>query len=518
MYKILAVFLALFLMPFTLRAQNIQKIYFDRFTHYTINDWVTYAPATNITAIEIGDDYVYFGTRLGGILRYQLFDNYWDFPFTTSSGLRSNTILALSYDVNQRRLYAKTPKGVDVYNFAFQYWLPGDNTMPPPRQPDAVEVQYFRKEKDSFRFPPYYRPSVSELPDFFTNRNYLFRQPNEILDPYNRVFHIKNIAAADKFNRLWIATDGLGPAWASLSDNYLHITPRSIANIYPRAVYFDGEDVWIGGIGNGLTPSGICRWENNPDQWKYYEAGLIMQISNHNVQAITGTKRFIFFGTQLGLVRYDKKENDWLSFSRAQRLLSENIHDLKIVNHRLYIATDRGFNWMDVGYNSIERSKNTQLNNIPVFKIAAGDSTLFLATSYGIYQYFPNQDTIRLLKTGSAVMDVNIGAIGVNQDSLWFAGENGVAFFDPVTKQWHSFPQIRMQFHDLAFTPGSVWFATDRGLLRCDVKQNYWYLYTTRDGLANNHVYRINLDDTNLWLSTDGGVTVFTWYREGRTE
>ena len=89
----------------SLPAQSIQQIYFDRFTHYTIDDWITYAPATNITAVEIGDDYVYFGTRSGGILRYHLFDDYWDFPFTTSSGLRSNTILSLSYDPAQRRLW-----------------------------------------------------------------------------------------------------------------------------------------------------------------------------------------------------------------------------------------------------------------------------------------------------------------------------------------------------------------------------------------------------------------------------
>lgn len=518
MQKILSLFWGLLILSSSVWAQSIQQIYFDRFTHYTIDDWITYAPATDITAVEVGDDYVYFGTRLGGILRYHLYDDYWDFPFTTSSGLRSNTILALSYDEDRHRLYAKTPKGIDMYNFAFQYWIPADDPMPPPRQPDPVELKYFKKGKNNFRYPPYYRPSLRELPDFFTDRSYLFRKPDVILDPYNREFHIKGISEVDKFNRLWIATDGLGPAWASLNDNYLHIVPRSIANIYPRAVYFDEHDIWIGGIGNGMIPGGICRWTDKPDKWQYYEAGLIMGIYNHNVQAIDGTERYVFFGTKLGLVRYDKKKNDWTTFTRAQRLLSENINDLMVVDHRLYIATDRGFNWMDVDYDTIERSKSTKLNSIPVNRIALGDSTLFFATPYGIYQYFPEKDVVELLKTGSAVMDVNIGAVGVNQDSIWFAGDGGVAFYDPVGKQWHSFPQVKMEFYDIAFTPGSVWFATNRGLLRCDVKENYWYLYTTRDGLANNHVYSIFLDGADMWLSTDGGVTVFAWYRDGRKE
>ncbi len=518
MKKTILFFSLFFLLASASKAQVIQRIYFDRFTHYNIDDWVTYAPATDITAVEIGDDYVYFGTRFGGILRYHLYDDYWDFPFTTSSGLRSNQILALSYDSNSRLLYAKTPKGVDVYNFAFQYWLPAQRDMPEPRQPDAEEIKYYQKEKNKARFPAYYRPSLKELPDLFTDRTYLFRPPDEILDPYNRIFHLKDIGVVDKFNRLWIATDGLGPAWINLNDNTLHLMRRSIANIYPQDLFFDGADIWVGGIRNGLEPAGICLWQNDPDVWFYYEEGLVTGIANDNVNAIDGTQRYIFFGTELGVVRYDKKKNDWTTFTRAQRLLSEKINDLLVVGNTLYIATDRGFNWLDIGYKNIQRSRDTKLNSIPVSRMAADDSLLYLATPYGIYQYDPNNDRVSVMKTGSAVFDVNVDVVGVYLDTLWFAGSGGVAFFDPKTKHWNSFTQIQMRFYDIAFTGGTVWFGTDQGLLKYEAARNYWYLYTTRDGLADNHVYRIDIDDVDLWLSTRGGVTVFRWYRPGKTE
>ncbi len=519
MQKIFLSFCLVFFLAFASSAQVIQKIYFDRFTHYNIDDWVTYAPATDITAVEVGDDYVYFGTRLGGILRYQLYDDYWDFPFTTSSGLRSNRILALSYDAANRKLYARTPRGVDVYNFAFQYWMPAQETMPPPRQPDPEEVRYYLKEKNKARFPAYYHPTLSELPDLFTDRAYLFRKPDQILDPYNRIFHLKDIGVVDKFNRLWIATDGLGPAWINLTDNTLHLSRRSISNIRPRDLFFDGANIWIGGIRNGFEPAGICLWQNESDDaWTYYEEGLVTGIANDNVYAIEGGKRFIFFGTDLGVVRYDKKEDDWQTFTRAQRLLSEKINDLLIVGKKLYIATNRGFNWLDIGFKNIQRSKDSRLNSIPVSRISADDSLLYLATAYGIYRYDPKTDRISVFKTGSAVLDVNIGVVGTNNDTLWFAGDGGIAFRDPKTKNWNSFTQIRMHFYDIAFTPGTVWFATDQGLLKYETAQNYWYLYTTRDGLADNHVFRIDIDDIDMWLSTDSGVTVFRWYRPGKTE
>jgi len=502
----------------TVSAQVVQTMYFDRFTHYDLDDWITYAPGTDITAVEIGEDYVYFGTRFGGILRYHLYENYWDFPFTTSSGLRSNAILKLSYDENNRKLYAQTSKGVDVFDFGFNYWQPFNGTMPPQRQPLNIEVTEFKKDKRSNQFPPYYRPSFSELPDFFTGREYLFRPPNEIVDSYNRIFHIKGEMIADKFNRLWVATDGLGPAVASLTDNTLKIMPQSLPNIYPHDLIFDGDDIWIGGQSNGYIPSGICLWRGNPDSWYYFEAGLIRGIYDHNIHAITGAKRYIFFGSQQGLIRYDKKKKRWETFTRQQRLLSEKINDLYIYKNTLFIATDRGFNWMDLGYDEINRSKNRKLNNIPVTRIAATDSSLLFATPYGIYQYFPEKDSLALLKTGSSVMDVQIGAVGVHHDSLWFAGQNGVAYFDPLHKSWQSFTQIRFKFYDIAFTPGNVWFATSEGLLKYVIKQNYWYLYTTQDGLAHNTVYRIDVDDVDLWLSTQSGITIFRWYRPGRVE
>ena len=508
--------LILFILP--LQAQVVETIYFDRFPHYDIDDWITYAPATDITAVEIGDDYVYFGTRFGGILRYHLYDDFWDFPFTTSSGLRSNAIFKLSFDENNRKLYAQTPAGIDVFDFGFNYWQPFNGTMPPPRQPLNIEVREFKKDHHSFQFPPYYRPSFNELPDFFAGRNYMFRPPDEIIDPYNRVFHLKKQMIADKFNRLWLATDGLGPAMANLTDNTLTILPQSLPNIYPRDLYFDGNDIWIGGESNGYIPSGICLWKGNPESWQYFEAGLVNGLYDHNIQAITGKGRYVFFGSQQGLVRYDKKKNSWQTFTRHHNLLSERINDLFIFKNTLFIATERGFNWMDINSSTIKRSKNLKLNNIPVRQIAATDSTILLATTYGIYQYFPKQDALSLLKTGASVMDMQIGAISVYHDSLWFAGRNGVAFFDPLKKEWHSFTQIRFKFFDIAFTNGTVWFATSEGLLKYDLAQNYWYLYTKQDGLAHNRIYHIDVDGDDLWLSTPAGITIFHSYRPGRNE
>jgi len=184
----------------SLRAQVVHTKNFDRFSRYEISDWITYAPASYVTSVDVGDTYVYFGTRDGGILRYNLYEKMWDFPYTTSSGLRSNHIkdLVFSYvdDGSQNWqshvLYALTDKGIDEYIPAFEYWRPAyAKSLPPKKHPTSQDIQDFKKQGD-FLFPEFYRPKNKELPDFFMERNYMFRMPNEILDSENRIFKIIN--------------------------------------------------------------------------------------------------------------------------------------------------------------------------------------------------------------------------------------------------------------------------------------------------------------------------------------
>ena len=105
-------------------AQIVHRLEADRFTHYRIDDWVSYAPALSITSIDIDPDYIYFGTTSGGILRYDKYANEWHYPYTTSSGLRSNQIYRVVYSAVDGFLYAQTPAGIDVFMPAEKFWRP----------------------------------------------------------------------------------------------------------------------------------------------------------------------------------------------------------------------------------------------------------------------------------------------------------------------------------------------------------------------------------------------------------
>ena len=516
--------LLFFLLTFIdfLHSQVVHQMTFTRFHHYEIDDWVTYGPALDITSISVGEDYIYCGTRFGGILRYHIFDNFWDYPFTSSSGLKNNEIFDVVYDFEGNRIFSQTIEGINVYNTAFDYWeFKGSGTMPSQRTPLSTDLDDYL-QNGNYRFPQYYRPSIKELPDFFTNTEYVFRPPDEVMDVQNRIFKINNEIVVDKHRNLWIGTNGLGCAQASLNDFNLTFHHQSISNIVPRDLYFDSNEIWIVGLNTGNGPGGINYWNYDTDDWKYYEDQFYHGIYNDNCYTINGSNKFIFFGSQEGLIRYNKKNGGWKTFTTVNGLESNKINHLYFFKKHLFIATDEGFNWMEPNYNRIEESKDTMLDNIPVYRIAASKSKIYMATRNGIYIYDLEKDRTEYLKIKSAALDLYISAINIQGDELWIAGKYGIMMYNSTKDKWQSFigilETVTGNIHTIEFTENNVWFATDNGLLKYDENRNFWYLYTIEDGLADNKVYNIIPDSEDLWLCTQKGISIFRWYREGRFE
>ena len=145
-----------------------------------------------ITSVDIDENFIYFASRNGGILRFDKYSENWASPFTTSSGLRSNTVLKVVYNQNDGSLYAKTPKGIDVYRPAEKFWRPAtDFRMPSARTVSNQDrSSYFQDNNREFGFPPFYRPSNDELPDFFTHVSLMYHLGGTFYDRHNRQYFL----------------------------------------------------------------------------------------------------------------------------------------------------------------------------------------------------------------------------------------------------------------------------------------------------------------------------------------
>jgi ligand-binding sensor domain-containing protein len=501
-------------------SQVVHQKDFDRFSIYRIGDWISYGPANEITSIDIGQLYAYIGTRKGGILRYDLFSGKWKYPYTTASGLRSNYIFRIVYDYNEDKIYALTPKGIDEYNESFNYWEPSNReSLPPRRTPTIEDIKNFRS-RGGYDFPAFYRPNNSELPDFFMNRDYIYRIDGEILDRENQLFKVTD-RVADQFRRIWVGTNGIGIGIGDMNTLNLTIIRRSIPDVDLRDILFDGENLWAGGIGKPVNQSGIGFWNRKKDIWFYHRAGYNLDIHNDNIHVIEAFNGNIYFGSDGGLLVYNKDKKLWKTLSQHDGLQSEIITDLYTFKNKLFIGTETGFNWID-NSGTVKSPTNKILTGLKIYKITSNDSLILLATNSGVYTYSPENYAISHFEVRASLPDHHISALKQYKNELWIAGQTGIISYNKKTKEWGSYPEIRQyikgEIRDICFTKGHIWFATQNGLLEYDRSSDYWYLYTKRDGLAANNIFHIDKYKNKLWLSTSKGIVIFRHKRLEKLE
>lgn len=505
--------LILLLAGHVIYAQVINTISFDRFSHYDKDDWISYGYSNNITSIDIGFEDIYFGTTGGGILRYNLFSNEWLNPLTTSNGLQSNNIIKIIYDNSTNELYAVTNHGVDVYNESFEYWQVSNDSLP-----ERKTVEY---SSDNNVLPAFSRPGIGQWPTFFPDNNYTLMSDGRIYNADNEEYMVKD-RIVDNWDRLWIATNGTGIGIGNLNSLELNFIKQSIPAIRPKDVLVYGNDIWIGGEPFKIAERGITHWDYEKNIWTYYKSGINYNIFSDNITVIEKNKKYIFFGTKQGLLSFDIKEEVWKNLQKVFPIKDDTINDLYNWGDGLFVATENGVFIYNSQSNTAVQIAKKYINQTNVNSLARLRNKIYIATNYGIFEFNPADSSTRILKSKAAIADNFIDAVAGNNDTLWFAGQNGIGFYDMNKDQWKSFPalkyNLKSKINHIALTKGCAWFATNTGLLKYNIDRDYWYLYTTEDGLIDNRISRIETDGDYLWLSTYNGVTLFYWNREGRIE
>jgi len=188
----------------------------------------------------------------------------------------------------------------------------------------------------------------------------------------------------------------------------------------------------------------------------------------------------------------------------------------------LFAATESGLLKISKSLDFATEVSPKLLRHSSVYQLAAADGEVYLATDRGLFVLDSVSAGARFLATGSAVSDLFLTAVGVQNDTVWFAGSGGVAMGIPDERDWRSFPGVRLsvtsRINDIAFSGENVWFASNSGLIKYDKARDYWYLYTEQDGLPSPEIRKIDVAGDDLWLSTAGGITVFRWNEPGREE
>jgi len=512
----------------------------EKSLHYRAGDWVTYSDFRQITSVAIGNQYIYFGTY-SGIIRYNFFTNKWAEPLTVSDGLPSGAVRCVAYDKSTGFLWCSAGRSLCYYLPAALEWRVfnihdyeisyisklgvGDKNVW-AKGPDGVySVDSFGNgittsqnnlaEKDNVKWMPSLGDRrKNDWPQYFMQDGYRFFRNGIIQDRYFREFPV-TVWLSDSFGTLWFGTMGLGSGKIDTRSDNAEILRFGLFQKNVSFIEWAGDGMWIGGRSADRKESGITYWNMETEEWVYFEPDYIQGLQSCNVNAVSSGEKYVWFGTDNGLVRYNTVKDVWRTFHVNDGLWDELVLSLIQDGRYLWIGTDAGLNRVDLLSGYMEKVKTKELTHRRIFCLEVTGKTLWAGSDRGIFSFDIEHGTW-MYRSGASDMPVmDVYAVSSWENEIWFGTDYGVEVYNSDTDKWRSFlpahyptgSKINTILADSAF----VWFGTDNGILKYIKNEERWFRYTVKDGLISNKVNWILLDGDYVWAATSKGLTRFLW-------
>ncbi len=297
---------------------------------------------------------------------------------------------------------------------------------------------------------------------------------------------------------LWVGTYGGGVNKADLKPKKFQIirnnhTKNSIdlsSNQIAGLLEYTPDVLWIGTYGKGLN---ILNLKTKKVTHIFADGTTFKSLTNNYVHSIIKLKNgLIFLGTRNGITVYDPAQNkffdiqDYYPMLDFPQLKNNRIYEmLEDVKHDVWIATNMGLFKFNTNTKEIDAYYlNDGLKSNSIWSLYEDDfGKIWIGTTKGIniYDLFANDNKFHDFSEYLA------------PDSALKKGEHNKLSNENV----YSITQTKKYY----------WFGTTGGLNRYDPISKKIKYYLKKDGLPNENIYDIVVDNNNnLWFSTNRGL------------
>jgi len=300
----------------------------------------------------------------------------------------------------------------------------------------------------------------------------------------------------DRSHNLWIGTDGNGMNKVNLkplkfklyqntdSKNAVHLSNNVIASVFKS----DDGLIWIGTWGGGLD-----IYDPKTKQIKNYNSSSegFKRITENHVHVILLTSNGNYFlGTRNGITVYDPKQNKFFS----ARQYYPNVNFPKFENTRIYsmiedfrhnvwIATQSGLHKFNINTYEIKsyRKSDGLCDNQIVSLFEDDFNQIWIGTPNGLNTYdYSHPNEFKTFKASDSLKISPTGEYNTISNNYIYSIKQGKKYF---------------------------WIGTGAGLNRYDRARGKFKYYLKKDGLPNETIYEILIDNNNnLWMSTNRGI------------
>ena len=139
--------------------------------------------------------------------------------------------------------------------------------------------------------------------------------------------------------------------------------------------------------------------------------------------------------------------------------------------------------------------------------IAADSDNVWIATAAGVSRLARAQDKWFHYTMEDGLSNDMVNAVAIDGQWVWFATDEGVSRYDMQTNTFSTFRSIdglaSDQVSSIAVDGNYVWFGTANGLNRYDKTIDSWAVRTRKDGLVSKMITTIAVEPEYVWVGTD---------------
>ena len=512
-------------------------------------DWLLFKEPGKINSLSEGYEYLYIATSHGGIYRYSLYSNQYEFPITTAQGLQSNNITGVHFDHNTGIIWASSP-GFLQYSYTREGdWRQINLVDLGLRSNDRISrignsenyvwaeanVVYIKMDKTSGILSGIY-PRPDELNINWSSDQYSIQ--NEISDIVNNYtimsgWMVSGSQFIDNYGRYIDITSGLvgshNDVWIGSSDGTLFHGNKTMQAIFPtefgvrgsniEALSLDANNLWIGSKDYQIS-RGITRLNINNFQADHYDFDITVNMNLTEVHSILNFDSDLWLGGNGVVLVFDKDDNYWRTLGADRGIPDTDITSMVGDSNYIWIGSYYGIRQLDRRTRREEPMGFEYLfNNHPVYDLDINDYGVWIASRTGIYLYDKNNPQImNALSLGISYLDFPVSrvtSIYQNKNILYFATNIGIVTFDMSEEIWDMLISAAeykgLDVSDMLVVGKFCFIATQQGLFRINQKSHRVREYNFEFIGSVNTIKHM---DKFIWIGTSEGLIRFKWRKD----
>ena len=512
-------------------------------------DWLLFKEPGKINSLSEGYEYLYIATSHGGIYRYSLYSNQYDFPITTAQGLQSNNITSVHFDHNTGIIWASAP-GFLQYSYTREGdWRQINFVDLGLRTNDKISrignsenyvwaeanAVYIKMDKTSGILSGIY-PRPDELNIKWSSDQYSIQ--NEISDILNNYtimsgWMVSGSQFIDNYGRYIDITSGLvgshNDVWIGSSDGTLFHGNKTMQAIFPtefgvrgsniEALSLDDNNLWIGSKDYQIS-RGITRLNINNFQADHYDFDITVNMNLTEVHSIFNFDNDLWLGGNGVILVFDKDDNYWRTLGADRGIPDTDITSMVGDSNYIWIGSYYGIRQLDRRTRREEPMGFEYLfNNHPVYDLDINDYGVWIASRTGIYLYDKNNPQImNALSLGISYLDFPVSrvtSIYQNKNILYFATNIGIVTFDMSEEIWDMLISAAeykgLDVSDMLVVGKFCFIATQQGLFRINQKSHRVREYNFEFIGSVNTIKHM---DKFIWIGTSEGLIRFKWRKD----